>query len=118
MRGWKRETLDMSTSDLGGFREVVLGLEGPDVYKRMQFESGGHRVQRVPETEAQGRIHTSAATVAVMAEPESLEVVIKEEDLEIDTMRSSGPGGQKVNKTSSAVPHAAHPHGHRRPHAG
>ena len=69
----------------------------------MQFESGGHRVQRVPETEAQGRIHTSAATVAVMAEPESLEVVIKEEDLEIDTMRSSGPGGQKVNKTSSAV---------------
>ena len=102
-RGWKRETLDMSTSDLGGFREVVLGLEGPDVYKRMQFESGGHRVQRVPETEAQGRIHTSAATVAVMPEPESLEVVIKEEDLEVDTMRSSGPGGQKVNKTSSAV---------------
>jgi peptide chain release factor 1 len=101
--GWKRETLDMSTSDLGGFREVVLGLEGADVYKRMQFESGGHRVQRVPETEAQGRIHTSAATVAVMAEPESLEVLIKEEDLEIETMRSSGPGGQKVNKTSSAV---------------
>jgi peptide chain release factor 1 len=102
-RGWKREILDMSASDLGGFREVVLGLEGPDVYKRMQFESGGHRVQRVPETEAQGRIHTSAATVAVMAEPESLEVVVREEDLEIETMRSSGPGGQKVNKTSSAV---------------
>jgi peptide chain release factor 1 len=103
LRGWKRETLDMSVSDLGGFREVVMSLEGPDVYKRMQFESGGHRVQRVPETEAQGRIHTSAATVAVMAEPESLEIVIKEEDLEVDTMRSSGPGGQKVNKTSSAV---------------
>jgi peptide chain release factor 1 len=102
-RGWKRETLDLSGTDLGGFRDVVMGLEGPDVYKRMQFESGGHRVQRVPETEAQGRIHTSAATVAVMPEPESLEVVIKEEDLEIETMRSSGPGGQKVNKTSSAV---------------
>ena len=100
---WKRETLSASATALGGFREVVLGLEGPDVYRKLQFESGGHRVQRVPETEAQGRIHTSAATVAVMPEPESLEVQIKEEDLVIETMRSSGPGGQKVNKTSSAV---------------
>jgi len=100
---WKRETLSASATDLGGFREVVLGLEGPDVYRKFQFESGGHRVQRVPETEAQGRIHTSAATVAVMPEPESLDVQIKEEDLVVETMRSSGPGGQKVNKTSSAV---------------
>ena len=100
---WKRELLSMSATDLGGFREIVFALEGPDVYKKFQFESGGHRVQRVPETEAQGRIHTSAATVAVMPEPESLEIQIKAEDLEIETMRSSGPGGQKVNKTSSAV---------------
>ena len=100
---WKREILSTSATDLGGFREAVFALEGPDVYKKLQFESGGHRVQRVPETEAQGRIHTSAATVAVMPEPESLDVQIKEEDLEIETMRSSGPGGQKVNKTSSAV---------------
>jgi len=102
-RGWKRETLSASPTDRGGFREVLVALEGPDVFKRMYFESGGHRVQRVPETEAQGRIHTSAATVAVMPEPESLEVQLKEEDLEVETMRSSGPGGQKVNKTSSAV---------------
>ena len=101
--GWKRETLSSSATDLGGFREIVFGLEGPDVFRQMQFESGGHRVQRVPETEAQGRIHTSAATVAVMPEPESLDIQLKEEDLAIETMRSSGPGGQKVNKTSSAV---------------
>ena len=102
-QGWKRENLSASGTDLGGFREVVVGLEGPDVFRKMQFESGGHRVQRVPETEAQGRIHTSAATVAVMPEPEALDVQLKEEDLAIETMRSSGPGGQKVNKTSSAV---------------
>ena len=102
-RGWKRETLSASPTDRGGFREVLVALEGPDVFKRMYFESGGHRVQRVPETEAQGRIHTSAATVAIMPEPESLEVQLKEEDLQVETMRSSGPGGQKVNKTSSAV---------------
>jgi peptide chain release factor 1 len=100
---WKRETLDLSPTDMGGFREVLIGLEGPDVFRKLQFESGGHRVQRVPETEAQGRIHTSAATVAIMPEPETLETPIKEEDLVIETMRSSGPGGQKVNKTSSAV---------------
>ena len=102
-QGWKREFLDASPTDLGGFRDVVFALEGADVFRKLQFESGGHRVQRVPETEAQGRIHTSAATVAVMPEPEALEVIIKEEDLEVETMRSSGPGGQKVNKTSSAV---------------
>ena len=102
-QGWKKEVLNASPTDLGGFREIVFGLEGPDVFRRLQFESGGHRVQRVPETEAQGRIHTSAATVAVMPEPEALDIRIKEEDLEIDTMRASGPGGQKVNKTSSAI---------------
>ena len=102
-KGWKHEILNASGTNLGGFREIVLAFEGSDVYKRLQFESGGHRVQRVPETEAQGRIHTSAATVAVMPEPEAVEMQLKEEDLEIETMRSSGPGGQKVNKTSSAV---------------
>jgi peptide chain release factor 1 len=102
-RKYKLEVLDASGTDLGGFREVVLALEGPDVYRRLVFESGGHRVQRVPETEAQGRIHTSAATVAVMPEPEAVDINLKEEDLVIETMRASGPGGQKVNKTSSAV---------------
>ncbi|MBM4017648.1 MAG: peptide chain release factor 1 [Planctomycetes bacterium] len=102
-RGWKRENLSASPTDLGGLRDVIFALEGDDVFKRLRFESGGHRVQRVPETEAQGRIHTSAATVAVMAEPEPLDIQIREEDLEVETMRASGPGGQKVNKTSSAV---------------
>jgi len=102
-QGWKKEVLSASPTDLGGFREVLMSLEGPGVFRQLQFESGGHRVQRVPETAAQGRIHTSAATVAVMAEPETLDLKIKEEDLEVDTMRASGPGGQKVNKTSSAI---------------
>ena len=100
---WKHEVLDASPTDLGGFREVLLGIEGSDAFRKLQFESGGHRVQRVPETEAQGRIHTSAATVAVMPEPEALDIRIKEEDLEVETMRAGGPGGQKVNKTSSAI---------------
>jgi len=102
-RGWTRDLLSANPTDLGGFKEVLLALEGEAVYRRLRFESGGHRVQRVPETEAQGRIHTSAATVAVMPEPERLDIQIRDEDLEIDTMRASGPGGQKVNKTSSAV---------------
>jgi peptide chain release factor 1 len=102
-RGWKHEPISASSTDLGGFKEVVLGIQGPDAFRRLQFESGGHRVQRVPETEAQGRVHTSAATVAVMPEPEALAIQIREEDLEVETMRSSGPGGQSVNKTSSAV---------------
>ena len=102
-RGWRHECLNSSPTNLGGFKEVLLALEGEQVYRRLRFESGGHRVQRVPETEAQGRIHTSAATVAVMPEPERLDIEIRDDDLAVDTMRSSGPGGQSVNKTSSAV---------------
>jgi len=102
-RGWKREVLSASPTNLGGFKEVLLAVEGDDVYRRLRFESGGHRVQRVPETEAQGRVHTSAATVAVMPEPERLDITLRDEDLQVETMRAGGPGGQKVNKTSSAV---------------
>ena len=102
-RGWRHECLSANPTNLGGFKEILVAVEGEGVYRRLRFESGGHRVQRVPETEAQGRVHTSAATVAVMPEPEQLDIRIRDEDLEVDTMRSSGPGGQSVNKTSSAV---------------
>ncbi len=102
-RGWKVETLDSSTSDLGGFKEVILGVTGTDVYKRLKYESGVHRVQRVPATEAQGRIHTSTATVAVLPEAEEVDVEIKPEEIEITRCRASGPGGQGVNTTDSAV---------------
>jgi peptide chain release factor 1 len=100
---WKTELLNMSISDLGGFKEVVMAIEAPDAFQRLKFESGVHRVQRVPETESQGRIHTSTVTVAVLAEPEELELNISQEDLRIDVYRSSGPGGQHVNTTDSAV---------------
>jgi peptide chain release factor 1 len=101
--GWKFETLDLEATELGGFREVSFSVSGPGAFRHLQFESGGHRVQRVPETEAQGRIHTSAATVAVLPEPEEVDIVIRPEDLEIDVMRSGGPGGQHQNKTESGV---------------
>jgi peptide chain release factor 1 len=102
-RGWKVELLEMSPTELGGFKEVILGVEGEGVYRQLQFESGGHRVQRVPETEAKGRIHTSAATVAVLAEPEDVEIDIKPDDYRKDIFCASGPGGQHVNKTASAI---------------
>jgi peptide chain release factor 1 len=102
-RGWKYEDLDSSPSDLGGFKEVIFQINGTDVYKRLKYESGVHRVQRVPATEAQGRIHTSTCTVAVLPEAEEVDVEIKPEDLEISVCRASGPGGQGVNTTDSAV---------------
>lgn len=102
-KGWKVEIMDASPSERGGFKEIILGFDGEGVYRELQFESGGHRVQRVPETEAQGRIHTSAATVAVLAEPEDVEIDLKTEDYRIDKFCASGPGGQHVNKTESAI---------------
>ena len=102
-KGWKTEILSHSPTELGGFKEIVLGVEGEGAYRELQYESGGHRVQRVPETEQQGRIHTSAATVAVLAEPEEVEVNLKPDDYRLDTFCASGPGGQHVNKTASAV---------------
>jgi peptide chain release factor 1 len=102
-RGWKFEDLDSSASDLGGYKEVIFQITGTDVYKRLKYESGVHRVQRVPATEAQGRIHTSTCTVAVLPEAEEVDVAIKPEDLEITVCRASGPGGQGVNTTDSAV---------------
>ncbi len=102
-RGWRFEILDLSETGLGGFKEATALISGPDVFARLKFESGVHRVQRVPETEAGGRIHTSAATVAVLPEAEEVDVQIDERDLRIDVFRASGPGGQSVNTTDSAV---------------
>ncbi|MFH1238846.1 MAG: peptide chain release factor 1 [bacterium] len=102
-KGWKVELIDASTSDLGGFKEVIFMVTGKEVYSHLKYERGAHRVQRVPKTEASGRIHTSAVTVAVLPEAEEVEVDIKAEDLRIDTFCSSGPGGQSVNTTYSAV---------------
>jgi len=100
---WKTEVIASSPSDLGGFKEVSLEVRGKDAYGRLKHEAGVHRVQRVPVTESQGRIHTSTATVAVMPEAEDIEVEIRPEDLQIDVYHSSGPGGQSVNTTNSAV---------------
>jgi len=102
-RGWKIEDLDSSPSDLGGFKEVIFSVTGTDVYRRLKFESGVHRVQRVPATEAQGRVHTRSATVAVLPEAEEVDIEIKPDELEISVCRASGPGGQGVNTTDSAV---------------
>ncbi|MCC6918875.1 MAG: peptide chain release factor 1 [Alphaproteobacteria bacterium] len=103
LQGWRVEVMSMSESDLGGIKEGVLSVEGQGVFAKLKFESGVHRVQRVPQTEAQGRIHTSAATVAVLPEAEDVEIDVKESDLRIDVYRASGAGGQHVNKTESAV---------------
>jgi peptide chain release factor 1 len=100
---WKIEILDHSATELGGFKELSLAFEGEGVYRELGYESGGHRVQRVPTTETQGRIHTSLATVAVMPEPEDVEVTLKPDDYRLDKFCASGPGGQHVNKTESAV---------------
>ena len=103
-QGWKTEIVSQAESDLRGYKEVILRLSGTDVYAKMKFESGGHRVQRVPQTETQGRIHTSACTVAVMPEVDEIESIkINPADLRIDTFRASGAGGQHINKTDSAV---------------
>ena len=101
--GWKMEALDSSPSDLGGFKEIIFEIRGQDVFKRLKYESGVHRVQRVPATEAQGRIHTSTATVAVLPEAEEVDLVINPDEIEINVCRASGKGGQGVNTTDSAV---------------
>jgi peptide chain release factor 1 len=103
LKKWSLEIINISKSEAGGFKEVILLIKGTDIYSFLKFESGVHRVQRVPETETQGRVHTSAATVAVLPEAEEVDIKINEKDLRIDVFRSGGPGGQSVNTTDSAV---------------
>jgi peptide chain release factor 1 len=103
LHGWRFEAMDVSETGLGGYKEATASITGRNVFARLKFESGVHRVQRVPETEGSGRIHTSAATVAVLPEAEEVDIQIDEKDLRIDVFRSSGPGGQSVNTTDSAV---------------
>lgn len=102
-KGWKIDIVNINETELGGIKEMSFVVEGQGAYSRLKFEAGGHRVQRVPETESGGRIHTSAATVAVLPEAEEVEFEINPADLQIDTYRSSGAGGQHVNKTESAI---------------
>jgi len=102
-KGWPTEIISSHATELGGYKEIIFGVKGKDAYKMLKFESGVHRVQRVPETEASGRIHTSTATVAVLVEPEEVDLVIDPKDIKIDVFRSSGPGGQSVNTADSAV---------------
>src|SRR3989338_7301312 len=103
IKKWKVDLMSSNISEAGGFKEVVFGVSGPGASKRLKWESGAHRVQRVPATEASGRIHTSAATVAILFEPEEVEISLDPKDLKIDVFRASGPGGQSVNTTDSAV---------------
>ena len=100
---WKLEIINISKSEAGGFKEVIFSVNGNDIYSYLKYESGVHRVQRIPKTETQGRVHTSAATVAVLPEVEEVDIQIKETDLRIDVFRAGGPGGQSVNTTDSAV---------------
>ena len=102
-KGWKAEPIDASTTEKGGYKEVVFSISGKGVYGRLKFESGTHRVQRVPDTEASGRIHTSAVTVAVLPEAEEVDLEVRQEDIKIDVFRAGGAGGQSVNRTDSAV---------------
>ncbi len=101
--GWKMEIMDSSASDMGGFKEMIFSIKGEDVFKRLKYESGVHRVQRIPATESQGRIHTSTVTVAVLPEAEEVDVEIRPDDIDVSVCRASGPGGQGVNTTDSAV---------------
>ncbi|MBR4315778.1 MAG: PCRF domain-containing protein, partial [Alphaproteobacteria bacterium] len=103
LKGWKLEVISYHENEAGGFKEIISNITGKGVFGRLKFESGAHRVQRVPETESQGRVHTSAATVAVMPEAEEIDIEILDKDLRIDTYRASGAGGQHVNKTDSAI---------------
>ena len=103
INGWKTEIISISDGDVGGFKEVIISIAGNGVFSKLKFESGVHRVQRVPTTESSGRVHTSAATVAVLPEPEDVDIQIEEKDIRVDVFRASGPGGQSVNTTDSAV---------------
>ena len=109
-RGWTLELLNLNETELGGVKEAIVSVDGVGAYNRLKYESGVHRVQRVPETETQGRIHTSTATVAVMPQAEEVDFALDMKDLRIDTFRSSGAGGQHINKTSSAHPRDPYPH--------
>lgn len=103
LKGWKAEPMDSHPSPMGGFKEIIIAVKGKDAYRRLRWESGVHRVQRIPVTESGGRIHTSTSTVAILAEPDEVEINIDPKDLKIDTFRASSAGGQHVNKTSSAI---------------
>ena len=103
INGWKTDIISISDGDVGGFKEAILSITGNGVFSRLKFESGVHRVQRVPTTESSGRVHTSAATVAVLPEPEDVDIEVEEKDIRVDVFRASGPGGQSVNTTDSAV---------------